>query len=150
VAITRIMLPSSAAGTTAATTAIRCHAPRCVKRASSTPTGIRLKSDVIPLHASATNSASPPGSRITLPSRSTVTPNTCSTPTAPALAKICSWVTIGNTIASGSGTMNNRKPSGNASRRSPREPQRYPTSAAIAPTSASPWSPASAATRPSA
>ena len=92
------MLPSSAAGTTAATTSERCQVPFWVKRASSTPIGIRLKSDVMPLHASATNSDSPSGSCITLPSRSTGTPNTCSTPTAPALANICSFVTIGSTI----------------------------------------------------
>src|SRR4029453_19318436 len=64
--------------------------------------------------------------------RSTGTSKVSSTPTAPALATVWRYVTTGSTIASGGGTMNSRNASGNASRRRPRAPQRYPTSAAIA------------------
>ena len=92
--------------------------------ASSTPSGSRVMTEVMPLHASATKSVSPPGSTSTLPSRSTSTPNRAGPETAAADTK--SWrrsIERRDPGRCGTGTMKSRNASGNASWRSQAPPR---------------------------
>ena len=79
--------------------------------------------EVTPLHASATNSDSPPGRTRTLPSRAIETPRAWRIRTEASETKNWSRTMKGAIQLVGTGTMKSRKPSGKPRRRSQAGPR---------------------------
>src|SRR6185437_53725 len=87
------------------------------------------KSERIPLHASATSSGIA-GRLMTLPSRSTGTPNTGKVQAASLEARICNGNVIWLKTMEGIGTIRNRNASGNSTARNICQPQKKMTNPA--------------------